>query len=109
MAMEATKVCDFLLLCFVFNLAHAAVPALPRAYVAAAETAGQWFAAVAPTRHSHSSGQPTSSSDANPSGCVAYSSDRITSGRPASSSGATNSYIPVGLFLRSDHLLAPPV
>ena len=43
-AMEATKVCSFLLLCFVFNLAHATVTALPRANVAAAETVGQWFA-----------------------------------------------------------------
>ena len=36
----------------------------------------------------------TSSSDANPSGCAAYSSDGITSGGLASSSGATNSYRP---------------
>ena len=70
MTMEAKKVCSFWLLCFVFNLAHVAVPTLPRAYVATAETASHWFAAVAPTRYSHSSGQPTSSSDTNSSGCV---------------------------------------
>ena len=68
--------------------------ACPTLRLTAAETASQWFAAVAPIRYSRSSGQPTSSSDANSSGCAAYSLDGITSGRPASSSGATNSYWP---------------
>ena len=39
-------------MCFVFNLSHAAVPALFHANAAAAQAAGRWFAAAARTRRS---------------------------------------------------------
>ena len=53
MATEATKVCFLFDLCVLFDLSHAAVPALvSRVNAAVAQAAGRWFGAAARTRRS---------------------------------------------------------